>query len=355
MMRFTAYNLKTAAIVITAASFLFLCSACSPAEGSASEPVTKTEFALDTICSITLYGTAQDTIFNDCFQRVSEIEQEMSVNRKESEISDINRNAGVAPVKVSEDTYRVISAGKQYSGQLSGKFDISVGPLVNLWGINRPDHVVPAAEAVKKAAELVDYRKIELNDAEHSVLLKEKGMSLDLGGIAKGYAGDAVAELLKNRGVEHAIVDLGGNLVVIGTRPDGQDWNVGVQTPFQPDGTFFAILNVSDQAVVTSGIYQRYFKKDGKLYHHIMDTETGYPVDNGLVSVTVICDSSMEADALAKSFTLGLEEGLRYIEGQTDAEAIFVTDQNEVYTTSGLKNKLRITDKAYRLKQFQQS
>ena len=180
-------------------------------------------------------------------------------------------------------------------------------------------------------------------------MLPEKGMALDLGGIAKGYAGDAVAAELRKNGIKHAIADLGGNLFVIGGKPDGTDWNVGIQTPFKPRGEYFGILCVSDKAVVTSGIYERYFEENGKTYHHIMDTKTGYPIDNELFSVTVVNDSSMAADALAKAFTMGLTDGMKFIESTKGAEAIFVTKDKKVYLTPGLKGKFKITDSNYKL------
>ncbi len=316
---------------------------------SAAEPVTETKFALDTICRITLYGTADKGIFEECFQKLEDIEKKMSVDLSESEVSEINRKAGIRPVRISEETYNVICAGKKYSEKSSGKFDITVGPLVRLWGINKPNPKVPAETDIQSTVKRIGYGKIATNDKDKSVFLEEKGMALDLGGIAKGYAGDAIAEILKSEGVQHAIVDLGGNLVLVGSKPDGTDWKVGIQTPFQPTGNSFALLSVSDRAVVTSGIYQRYFKEDGQIYHHILDTQTGYPVQNGLVSVTVICKSSMEADALAKAFTLGLEKGMQFIEAQKDVDAIFVTDKNEVHITPGIRNAFKITDETYKL------
>jgi thiamine biosynthesis lipoprotein len=324
-------------------------TACRVNSNAAAEPVTKTEFALDTLCSITIYDKPDEEIFKDCFQRIKEIENKMSVDLPDSEVSAINKNAGLKPVSVSEDTYTVIRAGIKYSQLTNGDFDISVGPLVKLWGITKPDPKVPSPEAIQTAVELVNYKNIVLNDTEKSVFLKEKGMSLDLGGIAKGYTGDAVAKILKDRRVKHAIVDLGGNLVAVGSKLDGTDWKVGIQTPFKTNGDYFAVIGVSGKAVVTSGIYQRYFKKNGKIYHHIMNTHTGYPMDSGLVSVSVVSGSSMDADALAKAFTLGLEAGMKYIIGQKNVEAIFLTDKNEVYVTPGLKGRIEITDDKYKL------
>lgn len=344
------YSFKNKILLIVAlALFLTMLLAYGFIRHNAAEPVTKTRFALDTVCRITLYGTSDKQIFDDCFQKISDIEKKMSVDLAESQASRINSKAGVAPVQVSQDTYDVICAGKKYSKMTSGDFDITVGPLVRLWGINKPDPKIPAEKDIQAKLKLINYKNIDLNDENRSVFLKEKGMSIDLGGIAKGYAGDAVVELLKSRGVQHAIVDLGGNLVMIGGKPDGTDWNVGIQEPFKPTGDSFAILSISDKAVVTSGIYQRYFKENGKIYHHILDTHTGYPVDNGLVSVTIVCEKSMEADALAKAFTLGLKKGMQFIESQKGVDAIFVTDKNEVYITHGLKGIFRITDDKYKL------
>jgi len=266
------YYIGLGVLIILIAIF----SACKNTGDNAEKPITKTKVALDTVCSITTYGNTDDKVFDECFNKIDEIEKKMSVHIAESEVTAINKNAGIKPVKVSEETYNVIRTGKKYSEITAGKFDITVGPLVKLWGINTPDEKIPSEEGIKSTIPLVNYQNIILNDKEKSVLLKEKGMALDLGGIAKGYSGDAVAEILRRHHVKHAIVNLGGNLVVIGSKPDGTDWNVGIQTPFKSNGDYLGVLNVSDKAVVTSGIYQRYFKKNGKIYHHIMDTSTGY-------------------------------------------------------------------------------
>lgn len=339
---------KTIVFMTVLSLIVIMVSGCQTKTVKNEEPVTKTKLAFDTICSITTYGNS-DQVFDQCFNKITEIEKKMSVDLVDSEVSEINQNAGINPVVVSDDTYQVISAGKKYSEMTLGNFDITVGPLVRLWGINKPDQKIPSEEEVRTTLQKINYNNVVLNDAERSVFLTEKGMSLDLGGIAKGYAGDAIAEIMKKNGVEHAIIDLGGNLVVIGSKPDGTDWGVGIQTPFKPNGEYFAVLHVYDKAIVTSGIYQRYFEENGKIYHHIMDTHTGYPVNNGLVSVTIICKKSMDADALAKAFTMGLDKGIQLIENKKDADAIFVTDQKEVYITQGLKGLLKITDDQYKL------
>lgn len=326
-------------------------TACAKTENET--PVTKTEFALDTVCSITVYDQSDAKIIDLCFQKINELENKMSSGLPDSEVSNINKNAGIKAVRVSEDTYKVIKAGKKYAELTGGKFDITVGPLVKLWGINTSSENIPSVRDIKSAVDLIDYRNIVLNDGEKSVMLGKKGMAIDLGGIAKGYIADAVAGILEKNNVKHAIVDLGGNIVAVGSKPNGTDWKIGLQTPFEPRGEAYGIVGVSGKAVVTSGIYERYFEKNGRIYHHIMDTTTGYPIDNGLVAVTVICASSTDADALAKVFALGLEDGIDLIERQSDAEAVFVTDKFEVYVTSGLKN-IKITDSRFKLSHLRQ-
>lgn len=313
------------------------------------EPVKKTTYALDTICNITIYDKTTDAVFEKCFTALKDVESKMSVDIKNSEASKINSNAGLKFIKVSDDTYNVIKTGVDFSYLTNGKFDITVGPLVKLWGINTPKARIPAPIEIKSALPLVNYKNVLLKDNEKSIMLKNKGMSLDLGGIAKGFSGDAVKRVLTENNVKHAIIDLGGNILAVGTKPDGSLWRVGVQNPLSPRGEFLGIVRVKDMAVVTSGIYERFFIKNGKRYHHIMDTKTGYPVDNELASVSIVTKASMNADALAKAFCFGVKDGLTFIEKQKGVEAIFVTKDSKVYITPGLKSVFEITDSSFKL------
>lgn len=325
---------------------LLLTASCSKKNVT---PISKTEFALDTMCKITIYDQASNVLLDKCFAKLKEIEGKMSVDIKTSEVSKINKMAGIRPIKVSNETYQVISAGKKFSELTKGKFDITVGPLVKLWGINTPRARVPGANEIKAVLPLINYNNIILDDKNRTIMLKSKGMSLDLGGIAKGYSGDAVEKVLKDNGVKHAIIDLGGNVLTVGSKPDGSSWRVGVQNPVSPRGDYLGILKVKEKSVVTSGIYERYFEKNGKRYHHIMDTKTGYPVDNELASVSIVTDLSMNADALAKAFCFGVKNGLSFIEKQPGVEAIFVTRDSKVYITPGLRKSFTITDSSFKL------
>ncbi|MDI3535253.1 MAG: FAD:protein transferase, partial [Thermosediminibacterales bacterium] len=189
------------------------------------------------------------------------------------------------------------------------------------------------------------YNSVLLNSKEKSIMLKKEEMMLDLGGIAKGYAADEVSKILKENHVKHAIVNLGGNVLAYGNKPDGSKWRIGIQKPFAPRGDYAGVVSVINKAVVTSGIYERYFEENGKIYHHILDPETGYPVENNLMSVTIITDKSIDADSLSTSvFAMGLKEGLNLIEKLDNTEAIFITKDSKIYLTSGLKNSFKLTD-----------
>lgn len=313
------------------------------------QPITKTAYALDTICTITVYDKTSEKVLDQCFAKLKDVENKMSVDIPSSEVSQINKMAGVGYVKVSDDTFNVISSGKKFSDLTHGKFDITVGPLVKLWGINTPHARVPAPSEIKAKLPLIGYKNILLDNKNKSIMLKKKGMSLDLGGIAKGFAGDAVKQVLKDNGIKHAIIDLGGNVLAVGSKLDGSKWRIGIQNPFSPRGDYLGIVSVNDKAVVTSGIYERYFIKNGKRYHHIMDTATGYPVDNELASVSIINNVSMNSDALAKAFCMGVNNGLKFIEQQKGVEAIFVTKDSKVYITPGLKDIFTVTDPNFEL------
>jgi FAD:protein FMN transferase len=315
---------------------------------SGEAPVSKTESILGTVCTIKLYDHISDSTFEKVFNRLKEIEDKMSINKEKSEVIDVNNAAGMDYVKVSEDTFEVIKKGLYFS-KLYNKFDITIGPVVKLWNIGFDNARIPEDKEIKAKLPLVNYENVLINEAEKKVKLKEKGMIIDLGGIAKGYAADEAVKILKENGVQHAIVNLGGNVMTLGGKPDGNQWTIGIQHPFDDRGNYVGTVNVADKTVVTSGIYERYIKKDDKIYHHIIDKATGYPVDNNLLSTTIITDKSINGDGYSKIFALGLEKGLEYAESIKGVEAIFITKDNKIYITSGLRGNFELTDKSFEL------
>jgi len=324
-------------------------TACNKSTGD--NRVTRTNFLLDTIIQITAYGPNAEDAIIAAFDRISDIQNKMTAVGHGSEITKINDAAGISFQKMSPDTFFVLKRGLYYSEKFKGRFDITIGPLVKLWGIGTEDARVPSAKEIENALEKVNYKALKLNEQENSAMLENEGMSIDLGAIAKGYAADEVIRILKERGIKSAVADLGGNIFVLGHKPDGSPWRVGIQNPFDSRGSTFAIVEVTDKTLVTSGIYERYFEENGKRYHHILDTYTGYPVENDLASVTIFSDSSIDADALSTSiFSLGLKEGIKQVEAIPDTEAIFVTKDYKVYITSGVKDYgFKITDQRFEL------
>lgn len=302
-------------------------------------------FFLNSILTLDIYDTGLDNakINQEVEDRVRELENKMSTKIATSEVSKINDNAGIDKVKVSDDTYTVIKEALRYGKISKGKFDITVGNLVDLWGIGTENEKVPSEEEIQKALATVDYNKVEIDDNNKTVFLKDKGMKIDLGAIAKGYVADEIVKILEKDGVKSAIINLGGNVYVYGNK-GGKNFKIGIRNPLSPDpNDYLGIYQSQNESVVTSGVYERFFEKDGKRYHHILSTSDGYPIDNNLISTSIITKSSMDADALSTTtFALGLEEGLKLIENTKNTEAMFITADKKIYMTSGLKEKFEL-------------
>ncbi|AKA71856.1 FAD:protein FMN transferase [Clostridium scatologenes] len=343
-------NIKSYIVLVTAVILILsIATACSP-KNHDTQPITRTEFVLGTMCTVKIYDRSTEKVLDKVFDRLKQIEDRMTINKANSELDAVADAAGKKPVKVSDDTFFVVEKGIDYAKQSGGIFDITVGPLVKLWGIGTDHARLPLPQEINEKKALINYKDIEMNDKNKTIMLKKPGMIIDLGGIAKGYSADEAVKILKENGVKHAIVNLGGNVFVMNSNINGQAWKVGIQNPYEPRGKSIGIVSVVNKTVVTSGIYERYFEKDGKKYHHILNTQTGYPMDNSLASVTVIRDVSIDADAMTKAvFYKDVKEGLKSVETLKDVEAIFITKDKKVYITPGLKNNFKITDNEYKL------
>jgi thiamine biosynthesis lipoprotein len=319
---------------------------CSPnieSEGSADintasnqsqkDSYEKSEFVLGTIVTVKIFEDGSESVLDEIFERLSEIESKMSFNSSASEVIEVNEAAGIEPVIVSDDTYEVIEKAIDFADQSQGKFDPTIGPLVDLWGIGSERAAIPSNTDLQNAMHKIGWMKVELKGYEKSIYLTEKGMKLDLGAIAKGYASDEVVRILRDKGIGRAIINLGGNVYAFGEKQDGSPWRIGIQNPFSTRGEYLGILSVKTKSVVTSGIYERYFEQAGKRYHHILSSNTGYPVDNELASVTVITESSIDADALSTVlFASGIEDGIAFLKKYNpEIGAAFVTKDNKIY------------------------
>jgi FAD:protein FMN transferase len=313
-------------------------------------PYKKTEFLMGTVVTVKIYDKGKEAVLEPAFERIQTLANQITVNEAGSEIDSINADAGIQPVKVSNDIYELMDAGNDYSIKSNGSFDISIGPLTDLWRIGFPDARKPAQSEIDAVLPLIDYKQIELNKKEQTVFLKKKGMQLDLGAIAKGFITDQVAEVLKENDVTTAIIDLGGNIYVMGNNPSGKDWTVGIQDPFAPRGETIGVISESNKSVVTSGIYERVLEVDGKSYHHLLNPVDGYPFNNDLAGVTIISDKSVDGDGLSTSvFSKGIEGGLDFIEQFKGTEAIFISTDKKVYITSGLKDNFKLTNDKFEM------
>jgi len=322
--------------------FILIISSCARTESS------RAEFALGTVCQITLFDRANERVYQNVFARIREIENLMSVNIPGSDVSRVNAAAGMEPVQVREDVYTVIERALYFAEISGGAFDPSVGPLVSLWGIGGDNPRVPKREEIDEALSLTNWRDIELDPVTRTVFLKRRGMALDLGAIAKGYAADEAAAIIKNSGIERAIIDLGGNIVILGENKDKRPWRVGIQNPLEKHGVYMGVLQITERTVVTSAMNERFFEKDGRRYHHILSTSDGYPAENGLLSVTIIAHNSMDADALSTTvFVLGYERGKELIESLPETEAVFILNDSNVRITQGAN--FTLTDQTFSL------
>lgn len=306
-------------------------------------------YALGTVNQIKVYGKNGEKALDEASKRLYEIDNKMSAFKDYSEISKINKSAGKSFEKVSEDTYYVIKKAIEYSNLSEGAFNPAVRPLVNLWGIGTDHQEIPKDSDIKNTLKLINYKDILLDDKNRSVMLKVTGQCVDLGAIAKGYAADQVKKILKKNGIKSAIIDLGGNIYALGNKPDGAPWRVGIQNPLTFRGDYMGTVNVTDKSVVTSGNYERYFIKDGRRFHHILDSRTGYPSQNGIISATIISDYSIDGDGLSTcAYVMGLEEGIKLVESTDRAEGIMITEDNKLHVTSGIKGTFEIINHEFK-------
>lgn len=324
------------------AAFLSACGKKAP------ESISDTGFYFDTVITVTLYDPARNDALEGCFSLAEKYESYFSATLPDSDVAQINAHP-FEPVAVHEETVELIEKGIAYGKMSGGKFDITVGKLTEVWNFSEAagseaGFSLPSDELVQTLAAGVDYRAIAVDRANGTVTLNSDACAIDLGGIAKGYIADRMKEYLVSEGISAGLINLGGNVLALGKKPDpaqpdGSLYTIGIQKPFSENGEAILKLSVADSSVVTSGTYQRYAEIDGKLYHHIIDSSTGYPYDNGLSSVTVLSESSADGDALSTTlFAMGLTDGLARAEELDAVEAIFITTDNELYYTSGFQD-----------------
>ena len=305
--------------------------------GARTDTVSREGFALNTTVSVTLYGDADGAIAQEAIALCASYEALFSRTDPDSELSRLN--AGEL-TEVSPELAGVIGEALDYARLSEGAFDPTMGALADLWDFTGDTPAVPDPGDIARALEGAGYEGVEVQGNRVSL---PAGCRLDLGGIAKGYIADRIRDYLTDQGVASAIIDLGGNLYCLGAKPGGAPFRVGIQYPYQDRNEVIAAMDAADLSVVTSGVYERYFEEGGVLYHHILDSATGYPVENGLLAVTVAAPSSLAADALSTAcFALGLEEGMALIDSLEGVYALFITGDFALHPSAGMAESCRL-------------
>ncbi|MBR3756013.1 MAG: FAD:protein FMN transferase [Firmicutes bacterium] len=305
------------------------------------EKIEKSSYYMDTICTITIYDMEDmneekaNAAIDSAFSLCADMEATISATIETSEVYQINE-AGGAPVKCSDAVIELLQMGIDYGDLSDGRFDITLGKVTDLWDFHGENPAVPDADKVKEALSAVDYQQIHIDG--NKVSMENPDGKINLGGIGKGFIADRAAGHLESLGVTSAIVNFGGNIVAIGENA-GDPFKIGIKDPNSESGEILGAVTVEDATVVTSGVYERCFEQDGKTYHHILDVETGYPVDSDVISVTLVAPKGYSGvcDALSTTCLIyGVEDGLELIEGADNVEAIFVDRDGKIYKTSGM-------------------
>lgn len=306
------------------------------------EPISKSGFLLNTYVTVTIYDKDDPKILEGCLELCRSYENMLSKTLEGSEVYKLNhRPLDQQTMTVSDDLKNLIIRAEYLSKLSNGGFDITIEPLSSLWNFTSENPVIPSEEEIKKDITKVDYRNLKLE--ENNLTFLSPDTTLDFGAIAKGYIADRLKDYLLEQGVKSAIINLGGNVLCVGEKPDGTPFKVGLQKPFADRNETIETLNIKDMSVVSSGVYERHFIKDGVNYHHLLDPKTGYPFHNGLVSVTIITKISGDADGLTTaSFSQGLEGGLKLINSLDGVYGIFITNDYEVYYSNGAKEFLEV-------------
>ena len=291
-------------------------------------------FAMDTYMTLTAYGKNAKKALDAAVDEINNIEQLVSTGIDSSEVSQINKNGKGS---VSETTGYLIKRSKEIYDSTNGVFDITIYPIMQAWGFPTENYRVPGKKELKKLRGLMGADHVLYDEKKQEVTLDKKGMKIDLGGIAKGYTSSKVMDIFKENGISSAVISLGGNVQTLNGKPDGSDWRVAVENPADT-GSYIGVLSIKDKAVITSGGYERYFKQDGKTYHHIIDPANGYPANNGLTSVTIVSDDGTLADGLSTSlFIMGPEKAQKYWKEHSDEfDTILVKDDGSILVSEGL-------------------
>lgn len=326
---------KGFALLIAGSVLIFSCSLKSNKD-------IKAFTAMNTFMTVTTYGKNCQTANQMLEKRIYEIENAISTTNPESEVFKINASSQEVPLLLNrQETINLLDFSVNMSKKTDGAFNYCLFPVIKLWGFTTDEFKVPSDREIQEKLKLTDYSKVNFyQEEEKSYIKKKAGMMLDFGALGKGYAGDEALKILKSYGIESALLDLGGNIQALGLKTDGQEWKVGIKSPW--DGSVIAGVRINDECMITSGGYERFFTgQDGKKYIHIFDGKRGYPVENEIESVTIICKSGLLGDALSTSlFVMGLEKAIAFWKSEKSFEMVIITKDKKIYYSEGLKDRL---------------
>ena len=355
-MRFIARHrkkLNVMIIIICVIGFAYLAKRTMDIKDVDVDSKVYSGIAMGTAIKKTIYSenaSQSDEIDKQIDDTLKQLEEQISVRLPESEVAAVNRNYAVdGTYELSENLLEYLEVELQIFKETNGAFSPCVYPITSLWGIENGNTELPDADMIAERVACSNAVNIELKD--DGIVFHKEDMAIDLGAVGKGIACDEVKETLMEMNVQGAVVSIGGSILAYGDKGNGKDWHIGIQDPRGEQGDVFGVVDVAPNTIIsTSGDYEKYFEADGKRYHHIFDPATGYPADNGLISVTIIGDNGLLTDALSTAcFVMGLEDGMAYAT-EKGVEAIFVTKEKEVYITKGLKKKFRLQADSYSLK-----
>lgn len=303
--------------------------------------------ALGTNCEFIIYGCNAKYIGNIGKREVEIFEKNFSSYDGNSEIGKINKNSGKL-TELSRECFDLIKKSIFYSELTEGFFDITIKPLVNLWSVGKDNFNIPSDKTINKYRELVDYKKIELREQSSEIKLNS-GQQIDLGAIAKGYMADKLKDIFVTLGVKSGIINLGGNIVLIGSNINEKTWTIGIQDPFENRGEYVGIISLIDKSIVTSGVYERFSIKDNKVYSHIINPKTAYPIVGEILSISIISNKSIDGDGLSTGlYILGIEKSLKILK-ELNLDGIFITKDKKVIITEGIRKNFILTNEEFNI------
>ncbi|MEG0813648.1 MAG: FAD:protein FMN transferase [Clostridium sp.] len=329
-------NRKQLKVLLSALTLFFAaCAVILALRPKQSEPISRSDFLLNTFVTVTIYDSEDPAILDSCMALCREYEGRLSKTIKTSEIYALNhRSPDETTFTLTKDTADLIQKGLFYSKKSNGAFDITVEPLSSLWDFTGGTSVIPPETEIKKAVEKTNWENLKLEG--NTLTFLSPDTTIDLGAIAKGFIADRMKEYLKSKNIKSAIINLGGNVLCIGEKVNRKPFLIGLQKPFDTHNETLAQLNINDLSVVSSGVYERHFILNGKNYHHILNPKTGYPYDNDLIAVTIVSPTSVDGDALSTTcFSLGLQKGLELLNSLDDTYGYFITADDTIHYSDG--------------------